>query len=308
MKRKKHITDFWQFIEKRIAAIESEGRWGTANNYLKAERSFRNYYGAGELPLRDITPELIGDYNRYLSNKGLIRNSISQYNRVLRAVYNAAVEQDLVTDVSPFRKVYTGVDKTVKRALPEKELARIASVRPKSKTLELARDLFVFSYATCGMAFVDMAYLKKSDICGDTIIYFRRKTGSRIQLRLEPVARKVILKYAGSTVGSPYVFPILGNLTGKEAYCRFTSALTEYNRALRRISKEAGTSHLSSYVPRHSWATAARNNGADVSTVSEALGHSSEKTTRIYLASFDRRKIEKVNKRLVDHLKMFGYS
>jgi len=136
-----------------------------------------------------------------------------------------------------------------------------------------------------------------------TIIYFRRKTGTRIQLKLEPTARKIIEKYAPQTEDSEYVFPILGQRTGKEAYLRFNTALTEYNRALKELSRLTGTSHLlSSYVPRHSWATAARNNGADISTVSEALGHQSEKTTRIYLASFDHSKIEKVNKKLLGHL------
>lgn len=300
-------TDFWRFFEERTAILESEGRWGTASNYAKAERSFRRYCGDGPLGLRSITPDLIEGYNRHLYERGLIRNSVSQYNRVLRAVYNEAVRRGLVRDADPFRGVYTGVDRTEKRALGERDLARIASFRPDGGTMELARDLFLFSYAACGMAFVDMAYLRKGDITGDTIIYYRRKTGSRICLRLEPAARRIIMKYSSRTEGSPYVFPILGKLTGREAYRRFTSALAEYNRALRKLSVQAGVPHVSSYVPRHSWATAARNSGADISTVSEALGHRSEQTTRIYLASFDRRKIERVNKRLVDRLKVFGF-
>lgn len=301
-------TDFWQFIEKRIATLESEGRWGTATNYAKIERSLKRFCSdAPLLPLTDITPEFVASYNRHLFDRDLIRNSVSQYNRVLRAIYNEAVRQNLTPDRKPFRKAYTGIDKTTKRALPEKELAKLATAKAKSRSLEMARDLFLFSYATCGMPFVDMAYLKKSCISGNTITYFRRKTGTRIQVRLEPAARQIIDKYARQTADSQYVFPILGQRTGKEAYKRFNSALTMYNRALKTLSRIAGTPRISSYVPRHSWATAARNNGADISTVSEALGHQSEKTTRIYLASFDRRKIETVNKRLVDHLKMFGY-
>ena len=295
------------FFTLRIAELESEGRWGTANNYAKTERSFRRFCGERELTLGDITPAEIEAYNRYLRECGLIRNSISQYNRVLRALYNEAVKRDLVADCSPFRKVYTGIDKTSKRALSEKDIARIASVETKGPFLELAKDMFLFSYATCGMTFVDMVYLKRKSIKGDRIVYYRRKTGSRIEVRLEGVAKRIIRKYQSRTRGSEYIFPILGNLSGREAYRRFTSALTEYNRALKKISGAAGMTRVSSYVPRHSWATAARNNGADISTISEALGHRSERTTIIYLSSFDRRKIEKVNKKLVDRLKMFVY-
>lgn len=294
------------FFELRITELERTGRWGTASNYAKTERSFRHFCGDSDLYLNDITPGLVEDYNRYLKDRGLIRNSISQYNRVLRALYNEAVRRELVTDLLPFRKVYTGIDKTSKRALSEKDISKIAAVEIKGTLLELAKDMFLFSYATCGMTFVDMVYLRKRSIKGDKVVYYRRKTGSRIEVRLEPVAKRIIRKYVTRTRGSEYVFPILGNLTGKEAYKRFTSALTEYNRALKKLSGEAGIVHVSSYVPRHSWATAARNNGADVSTISEALGHRSERTTIIYLADFDRRKIEKVNKRLVDHLKMFS--
>lgn len=255
------------FFELRITELERTGRWGTASNYAKTERSFRHFCADSDLYLNDITPGLVEDYNRYLKDRGLIRNSISQYNRVLRALYNEAVRRELVTDLLPFRKVYTGIDKTSKRALSEKDISKIAAVEIKGTLLELAKDMFLFSYATCGMTFVDMVYLRKRSIKGDKVVYYRRKTGSGIEVRLEPVAKRII------------VFPILGNLTGKDAYKRFTSALTEYNRALKKLSGEAGIVHVSSYVPMHSWATAARNNGANVSTISEALGHRSERTT-----------------------------
>lgn len=305
MKTFESYTNFWQFFDRKIATLEDESRWGTASNYGKAERSFKRYCANDNLTLSDITPELIEGFNRNLNERGLIRNSISQYNRVLRAVYNEAVRLEIVTDNRPFRNVYTGTDKTVKRALPEDEMAKIAAIRTRSKSLQMTRDIFLFSYTTCGMPFVDIAFLKKSDIVGNTIIYYRRKTGSKIQLDLEPITQQIIQKYSIQTIGCPYVFPILGNLTGEEAYKRFFSALTNYNRSLKKLSQVAGIKNISSYVPRHSWATAARNNGADISTVSEALGHQSERTTRIYLATFDRKKIEMVNKQLVDHLNIY---
>lgn len=314
----KTATDFWKYIDKCIAILENEGRWGTARNYGKVKRSFQTFAQISQtqqtsiespaLRLKDIDEDLIERYNRYLYDRGLIRNSVSQYNRVLRAVYNRGVKEHLVSDTRPFENVYVGIDKTVKRALSEREIARIASA-PVPERLGFAKDLFIFSYLTCGMTFVDMSYLKKSDIRDSTLIYYRRKTGSRIQIPLEPLAASIVKKYDTQTTGSNYVFPILipSQPSGRDAYYRCNSALAEYNRALKSISSIAGLSRpVSSYIPRHSWATAARNNGADVSSISEALGHQSERTTRIYLASFDTANIEKVNKRLAAHLRQLG--
>ena len=308
MEEKINTTSFWELFESRTEAMENEGRWGSAINYAKAERSLKSFIGDKPLSLSDITPKLIKDYNWFLYSKGLLRNTVSQYNRVIRAVYNYAVNEGMVEDCKPFRTVCTRIDKTTKRALPEADIARIASARTNGLPQDHAKDMFLFSYLTCGMTFVDMVYLKKKDVFDDCLVYFRRKTGTRIEVQLEPAARAICEKYSRLSGDSPYVFPILGNRTGKEAYRRMTSALAIYNRELKKISELAGTNRkLSSYVSRHSWATAARNNGADISTVSEALGHRSEKTTRIYLASFDRSRIEKVNHRIVNNLKQFGY-
>lgn len=74
-----------------------------------------------------------------------------------------------------------------------------------------------------------------------------------------------------------------------------------YNRKLKALTSQTKENMcLTSYVSRHSWATAARNSRVGMSIISEGLGHTSERTTRIYLGSFDSRLIDNANKRLVD--------
>ena len=95
-------------------------------------------------------------YEAYLKEKGLVKNSTSYYMRIWRSVYNLAVEQGYTTDKKPFKHVYTGIDKTVKRAVPFKIIKMIKeldlSFEPQ---LELARDIFLFSFYTRGMSFID---------------------------------------------------------------------------------------------------------------------------------------------------------
>lgn len=293
-------TDYLQWVERCAAALRESGRYGQSINYRKAGRSFARFLGERGLcspKLCEVTPSLILDYNRWLEDAGIVPNSISFYNRQLRAVYNRAVRDGLAKDRRPFDGVYTGVAKTCKRAVSLREISRVCSVMDNDTGL--ARDLFEFSFATCGMGFADMAYLRRSDIHGNTLIYARRKTGTQVCVPLSQGAMRIIRKYSSVTGNSKYVFPILGDASGEAAYRRYLSGLTSYNRALRLMAQKAKVGiHLTSYVARHTWATAARNNGAPVSVISSALGHSCERTTQIYLDSMDLSGITVVNRKI----------
>ena len=59
---------------------------------------------------------------------------------------------------------------------------------------------------------------------------------------------------------------------------------------------------LTTYVSRHSWATLAKSQNVPISLISEGLGHNSERTTRIYLASLDTSPIDEANKKIIDLL------
>ena len=75
------------------------------------------------------------------------------------------MEKGLTAQNYPFRHVYTGVDKTVKRAIPIKDIKALKDMDlSMNPTLDFTRDMFLFSFYTRGMSFVDMAYLKKTDI------------------------------------------------------------------------------------------------------------------------------------------------
>ena len=300
-------TDYLQWIDKCAADLRTSGRYGQAINYKKAGRSFARFLesrGLDNPTISDITPALVRDYNVWLEGSGIVRNSISFYNRQLRAIYNLAVKKGKTRDRRPFAEVYTGVAKTCKRAISLKEISKICSVLDSSTSI--ARDMFEFSFATCGMTFADMVYLKKNDIHDGVLIYFRRKTRTQVRIPLNDAAKRIIKKYSYMTVESPYVFPILGKEKGEKAYKKYLSALTEYNRALKVIAKKANSRvTLTSYVARHSWASVARNAGAPVSVISSALGHSSEKTTQIYLDSMDLSKIAQINRKISREMRPF---
>ena len=148
-----------------------------------------------------------------------------------------------------------------------------------------------------------MAYLKKSDIHGNFVRYFRRKTGQLLEVRLEPLPARIVRKYAGKTAAVPYVFPLLKTEEPHHAYRQYQTALRYYNRQLKRLSALLKLNvELSSYTARHSWATAARNHQVPISVISAGMGHTSEKTTRIYLASLENAVIDEANRKIVKEL------
>ena len=290
------------FMQNQIRLMRNANRLGTALNYEKTMKNFAEFLGGVNLPFPAMTEQLIADYNAFLVQRGMVRNSISFYMRIMRAVYNKAVRQKLVEQSHPFTEVYTGIDRTRKRAVSESIISQLYKLKLTEDTpLALARDIFIFSYCTRGMAFVDIAYLKKDNIQNGVICYARRKTGQLLSVRIEPSIQRIIDRYSSAL--SPFVFPILTSTETKEAYKEYQIAINNHNRLLRRLSKmlPAGCK-LTSYTSRHSWATAARNHNVPISVISAGMGHTSEQTTQIYLTMLENSVIDDANQEVIRSL------
>jgi len=292
------------FIEEQIKQLREEHRFGTANNYEKTKRSLESFLRNKKLTFTNFNEQLITDYNTYLISKGLMRNSISFYMRNLRAIYNKAVKQKIVRKKDLFSEVYTGIDKTRKRAVDEELISKLYNLKlDNNDSLAFTRDIFIFSYCMRGMSFVDIAYLKKTDISNGVISYCRRKTGQLMNVRIESCMKCIINKYKENT--SEYIFPIIKSDDKGEAYKQYRSAINIYNRNLGILSDMIGSGcKLSSYTARHSWATAARKHDVPISVISAGMGHSSETTTQIYLKSIEDDVVDRVNAEIVNKLRI----
>jgi integrase len=148
--------------------------------------------------------------------------------------------------------------------------------------------MFLFCYHARGMCFVDMAFLRKSDLRGDTIVYRRHKTAQRIELHVLPAMRRIIDWFAPYTAGSHYLFPIITD-GDKDVMLQYDSGLRLQNQRLKKIARLHGIKNgLSTHSARHSWATVAKSVSLPLAVISEGLGHSNQRTTEIYLASLER--------------------
>ncbi len=292
----------FNFMEGIIIKLKQNGKVRTSETYTAALNSFKKFRKDEDIMLDCLTSQIMEAYEAWHQNRGVAPNTISFYTRILRAVYNRAVEDEIIENRNPFRKVYTGVDKTVKRALPLNIIKKIIGLElSMTPAVDFARDMFLMSFYLRGMSFVDMAYLKKSDLQNGSVIYRRRKTGQQLIICWEPEMQMILDKYP--TNETDYLLPIITNPAVSERNT-YRNKGYNINRNLNKIAKMVGVNvPITLYVARHSWASAAKAKGIPLSVISEGMGHDSEATTQIYLASLDTSVVDKANSIILKSLK-----
>lgn len=294
---------FFQLAEDRILHFKRLNKKKTANNYICALKYFKQFLGK-DILLDDLSVGLLKDFQAYLVSVGLGMNTISLYNRQLRAIYNYALDEEIIhTDRRPFRKSFTGQEKTRKRAVSKETIKKLNDCILENKQhLEFARDMFLFSIYMQGMPFVDIAHLKKEQMKNGYISYKRKKTNQYLKIMLHEKAKEIIEKYKTDVIDCPYIFPILYS-PKKNTYVEYSSALRTHNSRLRKISQLIGLEEwLTSYVARHTWASQARECGIRDTIISEAMGHNNLETTKIYLTSIDNGIIASANFQVISSL------
>ncbi|MDR1937079.1 MAG: site-specific integrase [Tannerellaceae bacterium] len=283
------------FMDRLISKLKDDNHSATAAIYRVARNSFHSFRKGYDVPISGIDSGLMKQYESFLKNNGVSMNSISCYMRVWRAAYNKAVEEGLTTQRYPFKNVYTGIARTVKRAIGEPLIVHLKRLDLSGiKELSIARDLFLFSFYTRGMSFIDMANLTHDDIRTGYLLYTRSKTKQNLAIKIEPCMEEIITRYRHETVDN-YLLPIYhpGNRSS-------VSTLRTHNKRLKRISAMLSLDKpLTSYVSRHSWATIAMRKGIPLPVISEGMGHENEQTTRIYLDTFEQSTLDRANAHVI---------
>ena len=291
----------FNFMENIIIKLKQIGKTRTSETYTVTLNSFKKFRQGEDIMLDCLSSEVMEAYEAWHQQRGVSPNTISFYTRILRAVYNRAVEDEIIENRNPFRHVYTGVDKTVKRALPIAIIKKIKVLDLELiPALDFARDMFMMSFMLRGMSFIDMAYLKKTDLKNGYITYRRRKTGQHLTIEWTNEMQMLLDKYPEND--SDYLLPIIRNVGTNERYT-YRNVGYNINHNLKTIAKKVGiTIPLTLYVARHSWASAAKAKGIPLSVISEGMGHDSEATTQIYLASLDTSVVDKANSLILKSL------
>jgi integrase/recombinase XerD len=296
---------FNTFAQTLITDLIDLNKAGNAMVYKVAVNRFNLYVTNPKLRFTDIDYNLLEGFKRKLLKDGVKQNTISNYFRTIRAIYNKAMKAKLVDRSHyPFLDIPIKTERTAKRAIAVDELVKIANIELKPKSQKWhAKNYFFLSFALIGASFTDLAYLTPANIKKGRLTYKRRKTGKELNIKLHPYAEKILSQYKG--MSSKYLLPILPANTVEDsmrAKALLMQAIKLTNKYLERIVEDCKLNcDVTTYVARHSWATTAKRLGFSIELIAEAMGHEhGNKITNIYLDSFDQSVIDDANAKVIN--------
>ena len=299
VKRKTVQEVFNQYIQE----LESANRLRYADMYKCTMHSLIKFNKHLDIPFSDMDTIWLKRYEVWVQSQGLAINTLGTRFRHLRVIYNFAIEEKIVkSEYYPFNsfKVSKLSQTTAKRSIQKDEILSVLNYQGQTPLECLAIDLFTFSYLAAGINFGDIARLTKDNILENRLIYIRKKTQKQIKVSLQEQAIKLIQKY--SMPDNPYLFPILSSFhkTEQQKVNRIHKIIAKVNKSLKEIGERLNIPiDLTTYVARHSFATVLKRSGVNTSLICEALGHSSERVTQIYLDSFGNDQMEDAMKNLL---------
>lgn len=261
----------------------------TAQLYACTLRRVLDYDPRAGLRLSEVDRGWLEGFDRFLSRTAPSRNARNIHLRNLRAVFNAALDDGVITNY-PFHKFQIRNERTRKRALTAAQVRAVAEA-PLPRSLARHRDMFVLSFLLVGINIGDLCLLRGVE--GGRVEFARKKTGRLYSVRVEPEAEEIIARHRGER----YLLDVMDtNADYRSYYKHFAAALRSLPAAL---PPEAGVTELTSYWARHSWATIAASLDIPKETIAHALGHGCDTVTDIYI-DFDRAKVDQANRRVID--------
>jgi site-specific recombinase XerD len=302
--KKQLDTTFRVFSERLIAQMIEVNRTGNAIVYQTAVNRFISYCKNRDICFSEIDYTLLDKFSHHLIRSGLKQNSVSNYFRSIRAIYNKAIKAKIVDrSYYPFQDFSIKSEKTAKRAISKDDIIKLKQLNfEPNSTAERSLKCFILSFFLRGISFTDLAYLKHSNIIDGRVVYKRRKTHKNYSIKLFPEAQVLFEQlHAG---GSNYLLPILPNnaqedsLDTKKIIRQFIKTTNKY---LKRMSEQVGLSFpATTYTSRHSLGTIAKRLGYSNELIAEALGHEyGNKITNIYLDSFDTDVLDAMHKHVI---------
>ena len=299
----------FKYFDETIARLEKTDRIGYANIFQATKNSLLKFCNETEIEFSDITQSFLNKYEEKFLQRGVSLNSVFVFMRTLKTLINYARKEGVVKETyNPFKEIsftkYRRI-KTQKRAITREQIRAIAKLELEPETsIFHSRNYFMFSFYNRGINFIDIAFLTWENVKNNRLTYTRKKTKEQFTIGMLDPAIQILdyykeIYYDGK---ESYIFPIL-NSNHKSARTidnRIDKVLKIVNSDLKEIATLAEIDEkITTYVARHSYATIMKRSGISTALISESMGHDSEKTTKIYLDSFESNVLDEASKVLL---------
>lgn len=298
----KDARNFFTYAATIIRELTKAKRVGTRDSYQDAVKAIEKFHGSKELDLQDLNYEFLKRFETNHYAKSKTANGLAAYLRTIRAIYNSAIKADVVdAKFYPFRKYTIKTVPTKKIALQWPQLEKIITLKlAADHPLFNARNYFVAAYMMYGMSFMDMAFFEKKSIVDGRVNYRRTKTSKLYDIKITPALQEILSYYSLSHPAAVYVFPVIKRDNAELQHKDVEWARKRYNKRLKELAKMLDIeAYMSTKVVRHSFATQAMLKEVPMNVIKEMLGHSSVKTTEIYLASLPSSVLDNYNEKIL---------
>lgn len=300
--KKRVYVEVISFGKSNVDELRSINKIGNAIVYECAINKLEEYLKGKKILFEALNFELLTNFSNSMIKEGIKVNTIACYMRTIRALYNKAIDLELVeAKYYPFRKFKILTEKTPSRSLKLDEIKSLLSNSPGINNSY--QKLFALSFYLIGMNFADMLTFKDENIVDGRLIISRKKTKKIYSIKLHPKAIEIInqLKEVKSNKGK-YVLPFVDsnvNLINQKKAIGLIIHATNDN--LKTFAKQLGINKpVSTYYARYTWANIAKGLGYSKDKIAEALGHEyGNKVTGIYLDDFDKEIVDEMNDKVI---------
>lgn len=273
------------------------------------------------LKINNITSDLVAEWIDFVKKehkqnhgKELSENTIRNYLRSLRTIFNYAIEQGKATSKNPFSCIkgqpLSSIPR-VKIALDEYELARFIDYTPQNNAECFAKDFFLLTIQLSGMNLGDILSLKNKNIKGEYLEFRRKKTlksGLITTIPLTNEARLILENYGhiDSSMPDDYILPYLAPCnTERSIDNKIHDIDKKLNNGLNSICQKLGLKKITTYAARHTYASFAQSAGMTAEHIQKFLGHTSSRTTQVYLSSLTK-SVHQKNRELLDSIQQLN--
>ena len=258
----------WAWAEKPSSAPHEKGRIAKIQTFFKAQ---------GVKLLSDITPYHIEQFKAYLKNqtkpRKLAKSTINLYLQQIRGMFNHAIDWGMYSEESPMKKVRTYRTSPTVTILTDSQVKKILkaceeiSNNPRSSVHREIYSMVRFALNT-GLRKTELLRLKWRDIKDNELVIRGKGEKTRI-IPLNSIAKEIL----GSQVreGGEYVFAIQNR-----------NRNPVLQRTVNKVRKLSGVPIFRMHLLRHYFATKLMEQGIDIITISELLGHSQITMSLLY--------------------------
>jgi integrase len=304
----KSIISFNSYFHEQIKKMEKR----TGEIYESTLNKIEKYYSR-TIQFEEIDKSWIDQFvdkmkqeqirKKNTTKTGLSINTQSLHLRNIRAIINNAIDDRLMElNLYPFRKYKIKSEETEHRNISVeklRELFNFTGTRSENWAGDVAKLIF-FLIGINASDLYDLDYPENGRIS-----YRRNKTGRLYSIFLEPEATELIEKFKGENHFLCFqeqfsnAADFLKKINGETIYDKKTGEKKILKRGLNTLGDAIGVSYLTSYVLRHTWATLADDLEVPDRTIAKSLGHGKKTVTDVYI-NFDRKKIDKANRSVID--------